>query len=301
MNNYDVKKPIYEFLLWNNCQNHCEFCHMKANRRWHPGKFPDDNGKLKSITLVKQFIDSGAMPEGSHVLFMGGELFDTRLMPDTRAALLSLSELVASKMLAGELGLFYVITNLIYEDTSLLFAFVDNIANKGMQSRIRFTTSYDIAYRFDSTFTRDMALRNMLAVSARYPEITRTANCVLTDAACAAFANNPELRTEFIDTYGFRLNPVPLIRLDDTMAPARSTVLTTLTKFESADPGFLDTYLASMACDQPRVLYEYNAGTLCGASAITTDCGHSVNYRRVYGDRDTCFMCDCKNLAATYA
>ena len=33
MNQKLIIKPIYEFLVWDNCSNNCQFCHQRNNPR----------------------------------------------------------------------------------------------------------------------------------------------------------------------------------------------------------------------------------------------------------------------------
>ena len=113
--------PIYEFLLWNTCKNNCKFCHQKANKARFPGKFPDDEGKYKSIKLVEHYIKNGNCIDGSNILLMGGELFDTKLSEKTEYAFLQLIDTIVNRMYNQQTFLFYMNSNLIYEDLNLLY------------------------------------------------------------------------------------------------------------------------------------------------------------------------------------
>ena len=48
-----VIKPIYEFILWDNCLNNCKFCWQKQQNT-----FSTDEMRKKSVDLVIDFINS---------------------------------------------------------------------------------------------------------------------------------------------------------------------------------------------------------------------------------------------------
>ena len=64
-------KKIYEFLLWDNCNNNCKFCWQRENPRLY-----DHNTRLIIIDEVIKFIKSDKFEKGSHILVCGGEIFD---------------------------------------------------------------------------------------------------------------------------------------------------------------------------------------------------------------------------------
>lgn len=289
-------QPINEFLLWNSCKNHCKFCHQKANRKKYPGKFPDDEGKLKSLQLVEKFIREGGTAPRSHILFMGGELFDSQMSPATRGAFKHLAQLVASRMLSGDTGLLYLNSNLIYQDTSLLHTILHVFNDKGLGSRVRFTTSYDLAYRYKDRHDRILAERNMREVSRCYPSMPRVANCIITDKACGFLMRYPILLNSFKELCGFELNLIPYIRLHDYMAPTRAEMLSLLLKMDETYPGYIDRYVSNLAVTQERVLWEFDGEKLVYASSKDAPCGHNENFRRVYRGDDRCFICDCLKL-----
>ena len=64
-------KPIYELILWNNCNRNCYFCWQKQqNDDLKHSQMLDSIHK--TIEFVKQIKDN------SHVLLVGGELFDKK-------------------------------------------------------------------------------------------------------------------------------------------------------------------------------------------------------------------------------
>ncbi len=109
-----VIKPIYEFILWDNCSNNCKFCWQKQQN-----SYSTDEMKDRSIDLVKNFICSENFEIGSHVLLVGGEIFDTmdHKICDKIKMLISL---IIGKMIASEIDLFYINTNLLNTNFNLM-------------------------------------------------------------------------------------------------------------------------------------------------------------------------------------
>lgn len=286
--------PIYEFLLWNNCNNNCKFCHQKANREKYPGKFTDDFGKHKSISLVSEFIQAGSIAPGSHFLLMGGELFDTKLSTRTEAAFLHLAIQVKTMMLTGLVGYFYLNSNLLYEDRTLLDKFLAIFKEVDLLKRVLFTTSYDFGpgFRFESKKDRAIAESNMLNISRDYPDMRRTANCILTAEACTFLSNNREYLGYFKQEFGFDINLIPYIRLGEGMAATRSTILSTLMDLDITSPGILERVKTTHTASPVKILWEFDGENLAYVTAKNANCGHSINFTKVYSDSVQCFICD---------
>lgn len=286
-------KPIYEFILWNTCSNNCAFCHQKANKAKYPGKFPTGSDKLVPIQLVRFFLKANPLEEGSHILLMGGELFDTRLEPAVEKELLVLAEEIAKGMWDDKYGFLYVNTNLIYENLTPLFTFLDVFKSYKVSDRIKFTTSFDPAgYRYKSDNDCELAEHNMDMVTKWYPEMSRVANCILTDKAIAYFKEHecPNV------VHGFALHLIPYIILHKEQAVTRKELLDFMVELEKKTPGFLEDYAMQGMCEQPRYIYEFDGKHLKYASSGNSACGHNENFMKVYKDSDACFVCDCEHL-----
>ena len=65
-------KPIFEMLVWDNCKNNCRFCFQRDNPRIF-----NAIQKAQICNKVIEFLDSDQFINGSHVLIVGGEIFDT--------------------------------------------------------------------------------------------------------------------------------------------------------------------------------------------------------------------------------
>lgn len=289
-------KPIYEFLLWNTCKNNCKFCHQKANKLKYPGKFPSDSEKLFPIKLARNFLETHDLEQGSHILLMGGELFDSVLPAETENEFLSLASYIAEGMRQNRYGFMYFNTNLLYEDLTLLKKYLDTF--KGLEDRIKFTTSYDIEYRFKSKEDRALVQKNMMYISAHYPNCVRIANCIMTDKAINYFKehNFIQYHSDFLYDFGFDIHLIPYITLVPEQASSRQDVLKLLVDVEHYQPGFLKQYVIDASYLQTRNLYEFNGTELKYATSKISDCGHYENFRRVYKDSTRCFACDCEQL-----
>lgn len=289
--------PIYEFLLWPNCNNNCKFCHQKnklmhsKNNDYH---LSDNHEKLKSIQLVKDTIKN--IPPQFHVLLMGGELFDNTLPDEVYTSFMSLGLDIKQKMLNNEIQFLYLNSNLIYRDTSLLDTFLDIFCSSNLHDRIKFTTSFDIKYRYKNQNDRYIVRQNMKYMSDRYKYISRVANCIMTASACRFIMRHIDYIEQFENRYGFRLNLIPYITLHSYMTPSRPLLLKLLEKLSQRYPGYIDTYVNNLLVKQPRILLEYKHDTLVSATSSDSICGHNENFRRVYLDDDRCFICDCMKL-----
>ena len=300
--------PIYEFLLWNNCNNNCKFCHQKARKARFPGKFLDAKQQQHSIYLVRDFLVTGQlvgqqeMPAEKkfNLLLMGGELFDNKLTPATEREFFALAEVILVQMLEGKIDHLYVNTNLIYE-MGMLLDFLQLYVNEGLSNRIRFTTSCDVAYRFSSPGALSLMTSNLRKLRAAYPEMPMVANCILTDAACRFLLNTPEYPARFEEAYGTKLNLIPYIVLKNSMAPAREEVHKVLLLLNETYPGYLKQYVEGIDMPQKKLLFEYDSGCYNAATSADAACGHGVNFSNCYRDVTNlkskhCFICDCKAL-----
>ncbi len=301
--------PIYEFLLWNNCNNNCKFCHQKARKARFPGKFLDAKQQAHSIQLVHDFLTTGhlvgqeSMPAEKkfNMLLMGGELFDNRLTPANEKAFYDLADVILVQMMEGRIDHLYVNTNLLYDMDIMLLDFLYRFVSEGLSSRIRFTTSCDVAYRFSSYGAQSLMFNNLRKLRITYPEIPMVANCILTDSAVSFLLNNPEYPVKFEDCYGTRLNLIPYIVLKNSMAPERSEVHKVLLLLNELNPGYLKAYVDGIDMPQKKFLYEYDSGSYHAATSADAACGHGVNFGHCYKSTDdkksgSCFICDCKSL-----
>ena len=150
MNNY---KKVYEFLVWDNCNNNCSFCFQRKNPRIF-------NKSQRKIILdeVINFLNGDKFIKGSHVLICGGEIFDK---PSDFNMLNSFFQKIIDFMKQDIIDLLYINTNLIYKDLTGIFTVLDLIREEHLFDRLKFTTSYDLKGRFKSKSTENLMLNNL--------------------------------------------------------------------------------------------------------------------------------------------
>ena len=293
--------PIYEFILWNNCNNNCTFCHQKHNRKKYPSKFLSNDEKYDSIKAVYSFIEKLNTQKTFHVLLMGGEIFDIGLPSKVKSELFSLGYLIAHYMKRNIIEYLYINSNLIYPDSALVTEFLDIFKEVKLLERIKFTSSYDIAFRFKTEL--DESYHNIFCerLAVQYNEMAKVQNCILTDKACDYINGLDDTKlTEKFFGNSWAFNFIPYIKLNksspDELAPTRKKLLSTLVRINRCVPDFLDRYTENLKAEQPRYIYEYNKGMLEYASSGNAECGHNENFRYVYNDSTDCFICDVLNL-----
>lgn len=310
-------KTIYEFLLWNNCGNNCKFCHQRAHERKIDDKILIPEQQVESLNKCKEFLESDKFIKGSHILLVGGEIFDVKSQI-TKKALIDLLKFVKNKMCVNEIDLLYINTNLLYEDIRLLEWFLALYQANGLIERIKFTTSYDIVGRFNSKDRERLFYRNLKYITDTYPKIHIVVNTVLTNAACERICNDTfgadylleylkeQNKTkltiqDWMDYFRVEINTIPYIKLDCDIAPEMPTknmVFNTLLHVDKVSPGYLNRYADNIALTQKKELFEYNKklNDFIYCSSKLADCGHSVNFQLSFADSDECFPCAIKKL-----
>ena len=280
-------KPIFEFLMWENCRNKCSFCFQQDKNQL------TDEQKAQSMDAVKWFVDCDPRyVKGSHVLLVGGELFDS---PSIFTCLCPFLQFVVSKMVDQTIDLLYVNTNLIYKNMDGLYYLLDLIDQYKLFDRLKFTTSYDIAGRFASSKTKFLMLSNLDALSTKYPDIKIVVNSMLSKQMCEAILSGQYKLHSFMEMHHCDVNLIPYIVYDKELAPTRELVFKALMEADRQVPGYLKRYIANFDLPQAKELYQYRDGRLNYVTCPNNDCGHSENFVR-YSDKGSCFICDLKRL-----
>lgn len=287
-------KPIYELLLWNNCNNNCKFCFMKYHH--HNNKFLDDDNKAISIQKADEILNSSTYKDGSHVLLVGGELFDVKFSKHTESVFFNFLDKVVHYMTIGKIDLLYVNTNLIYKDLDYLYFFLKKIDENNLFERLKFTTSYDIDGRFKNEEDRLLVEHNLKKLVVDFPKIKIVANMILTKGFCEAVLSEKFNVKSFMDTFGVNVNTIPYIILHKDLAATRGQIYRTLLKLDQQMPGYLRSYIDNVAIDQDKWLYEYDGEKFVFMTANNASCGHNENFRMYVPNNDRCFICDMLKL-----
>lgn len=280
-------KKIYEFLLWDNCNNNCKFCFQRKN----PRLFNQKDRKY-ILNQVIEFIHSDKFIKGSHILICGGEIFDK---PSDFCFLNKFFHKIIELMLNDYIDLLYINTNLIYKNIKGLSDFLDIIKDFNLFDRLKFTTSYDIAGRFKSEEDKQLVLDNIKYINITYPNCNIVTNIILTKQACESIINKELSIKSFMNTYNCWVNLIPYIVLDKNLEPTRTQVFKALLTVDNECTGYLDRYIPNMSITQEKLLYMYKNNEFQFCSCPISSCGHSVNFKK-YSSKKTCFCCDLKEI-----
>lgn len=276
-------KPIHEYLLWNNCNNHCDFCIQATQSRLKKEE------QLDSIQLVKTEILS---LNDSHVLIMGGEIFDI-IDKDIQIALTDLFQTIHHKMVQNEIELLYLNTNLLY-DVSYLKNVLD--IYKDMIYRIRFTTSDDFDGRFKGK-SKTRFYKNLIDIRNTYPDLRIVSNTILTNPFCEAVLDGRYSLVQYMEMTGCLVNTIPYIKVvNDDLAPQKELVIKTLKQLDEEVVGYGVDYCQNFLLPQKKILQQYQNRNLVDVSAEYGKCGHCINFKRCFSDTDECFICMLKDM-----
>lgn len=308
-------KKIYEFLLWNNCGNNCTFCHQRNHERRINDKILTPQEQIESLQLCGDFLKT-RFEKGNHILLCGGEIFGLKT-EEVNAELSKLLDQILDHMQKDEIELLYLNTNLLYENTTVLFDFLSKVQEKELFGRLKFTTSYDIVGRFNDT-TEKLFYKNLKKITDTFKDIRIVVNTVLTKGACDVIVSDvfganylvqyckDQNKKEFniknwMDYFRVDINAIPYIILNyenAPEAPTREEVFQTLLHIDKIIPGYLQRYSENIALKQEKLLYEYNKATkdfdFC--SSKMSECGHSVNFKQSFKNCNKCFPCEIQKL-----
>ena len=292
-----TKKKIFEFLVWDNCNNHCRFCFLKDH---NPCKSVLDNtGKADSLRQVLNYLNSPNFEQGSHVLLCGGELFDTVFDAGTSNTFHELITFIINGLLNNSIESLYINTNLIYDPNIALNRFLSYFANAGLLGKLHFTTSFDLVGRYKTQEDKQLFINNVRHIHNRYPTLELIANMVMTKQVCNLICDGNVSIKDLQDDLGVMINLIPYIILHDDLAPTKDLVMATLKAVNVEIPGYIKAHTDRFILDTPRVLLKYHNGTLQEMTTPNSECGHSINFKR-YTKEGSCFICDLQELAKDY-
>ena len=281
-------KRIYEFLVWDNCNNNCQFCWQRENPRLYTKQ-----QREMILDEVINFIKSPDYINGSHILVCGGEVFDK---PSDFEKLSQFFKIIVDYMKEDIIDLLYINTNLIYSNMSGVLDMLQQVDSANMINRVRFTTSYDVLGRFKTESDRQLMLYNLKLISDCYPTIHTVVNIILTKQACNEILNDTLNIRQIMSKYNCWVNLIPYIVLDSKLTASKSLIFRTLNKVNTQCPGYLEKYVPNMCIKQEKWLYMYkdNKFQFCSCEN-SSDCGHSINFKK-YSTDGTCFCCDLEGL-----
>lgn len=280
-------KKIYEFLVWDNCNNNCSFCFQReAPRLFNISK------RKEILEEVINFINSDKFIKGSHILVCGGEIFDK---PSDFCNLSIFFDNIIDFMNQGVIDLLYINTNLIYKDLKGLQYLLNLINKNNLFDRLKFTTSYDLEGRFKTKEVEELMLSNLSWINNNYSECKIVTNVILTDPVCDAVLSNTFNSNDFMNKYKCWINFIPYIVLDSKLMAPRDKIFKALKQINQLCPGYLEKYIPNMSITQEKLLYMYKNDQFVFCSCKVDKCGHSINFKK-YSNKGTCFCCDLKKV-----
>lgn len=280
-------KPIYEFLVWDNCSNNCKFCFQRKN----PRLFNHDERKI-ILNEVINFINSDKFIKNSHILICGGEIFDK---PNDYDILMPFFKKICDLMTNNIIDLLYINTNLIYKDLKPLTDFLNLIKEYKLFNRLKFTSSYDLEGRFRNKDDENIMLNNLLFVKKTFTDCNIVVNTILTKKVCNDILNDSYNIQNFMNTYQCWVNLIPYIVYNENIAATRGEIMSALRKVENQMNGYLKVYINNFDLPQDKLLYIYENNNFEFCSCSHADCGHSINFKK-YSKNESCFICDLKTM-----
>ncbi len=287
-------KPVFEFLVWDNCNNHCDFCFQRENCQ---NLLKEQ--KIKSLHKVDEFLESDKFIKGSHILLVGGEIFDDLSFRDIWQEFF---KRLTYRMFHNDIDLLYINTNLLYQDITLVEDLFKWIEYYSLWERLKFTTSYDLKGRFHTKDREQLFLDNLKKIKDLYPKCNIVVNTILTNETCEQIINDKFNPKAFCDEYKCDINLIPYIVYTKDLSASCSQIVKALCHTDYLMKGYLGRYYHNMNLQQEKYLYKYNSGkdeleyVSCGHS----ECGHSENFKKVL-DKDICYVCMLRELVSSIA
>lgn len=280
--------PIYEFLLWDNCSNNCKFCFQRKS----PRLFSIDFQK-QILNNVLSFINSDKFQVGSHILLVGGEIFDD----SNRKFIIEFFDKICKMMTRNTIELCYLNTNLLYEDLNLLFLVLDVFKQNSLLDRLKFTTSYDLVGRFSTNSKEQLFISNLHTITSNY-NVKVVTNMILSNELCRKIIDQTFSLSRFQQENNTELNLIPYIILDESLATDKNNIMQALTTLKKKDYMIFKSFLFNINIKQPRKMFYFkdckdvidNKLTACECKLL--ECGHSENFKRYTVDKKSCFVCD---------
>ena len=284
-------KKVYEFLVWDNCNNNCQFCWQREKPRIY-----NVEKRKEILNEVLNFIRSDKFEVGSHILVCGGEIFDDVMPFDF---LKDFFFHISCLMYNDVIDLLYLNTNLLTKNIDKVLNILGEFEDKGLLERIRFTTSYDVAGRFRDEESEKLMLQNLDWVRIYYPTMPTVVNMILTKPLCEKLLTEHNFLNDIMSVYKCWVNLIPYIVLDKKLTAPKKMIFQALMQVNEDCPGYLQRYIPNMCILQEKWLYMYKDNEFQFCSCPMSDCGHSVNFKK-YSTTNTCFCCDLQEVFGKY-
>lgn len=184
-----MKSKFIQFELWKDCNNNCPFCFNRGQ--------VVTLSKLKSLSIVKDFINSDRFSECEEFSIIGGEFFDNQLDNDKVNS--SFYDLFHILSVIEKIKKVYITSSLIFDISKHLIPFLGKMKELKILDKIYICTSYDTAYRFHSDKDLELWKQNMLWL--RDHSISTHVQAILTQDFINKVLSNEFKIKEFCNTY----------------------------------------------------------------------------------------------------
>ena len=188
----------------------------------------------------------------------------------------------------------YINTNLIYKNRNNLDYLLYNIVINHLDTRLKFTTSYDIFGRFKNYESEKLFLENLKYIYKYYPKINVVVNAIITKQLVNSDFNWDKFQKDYNIKY---INFIPYIPINDnrSMDVTFKDIVKVLAREKKKHPGLIKFYINDFDLNQDKILYEYHKDKgFIECTAKYAECGHNENFKKVLGDE--CYICKLKDI-----
>ncbi len=278
---------MQEFLLWRNCTNKCDFCWQ--HKLQDPETYLNKSEMLESIDETISRLDE--IDIGDDVLLVGGEILASyhSLVDDKLHELFDKCVKLIKK---DSIRYLYINTNLIYENRKNLIYLLESM--KGLESRLKFTTSFDLYGRFNEK-GKKLFLDNLAFIRDNFPEVNIVVNSIITKQLIESDFNFNEFQEEFKVRY---INFIPYIPVEDDrcMDVDFMDIVKVLAENERRNRGAISFYINDFDMNQNKKLYEFRKSSgYVECTSKYSECGHNENFKKVLDNKE-CFICKLKDV-----
>ena len=281
---------MQEFILWSNCNNHCDFC-------WQCYKH-DKSTILNSGEMLKCLADLDwkldEINDGDDVLLVGGEILNSYSELVDYSLRITITRCI-NMLKNNKIRYLYINTNLLYKDKSNLDYLLYNIIENHLEDRLKFTTSYDIYGRFKDDGARNLFLSNLKYIYKYYPKINIVVNAIITKQLVESDFDWDNFQKEYGIKY---INFIPYIPVKDdrSMDVDFKDILKILIREEKKRPGYINFYINDFDLNQDKVLYEYHKDKgFIECTAKYSECHHNENFKKILNNGE-CYICKLKEI-----
>lgn len=165
---------LIQYELWMDCNHHCPFCYNKNQ--------PNEKDKLGLLERIKDKLRGPEVKEFNTIGLIGGEIFDPDIYgsEEVKESFVDLCSMCMDALVENNMRVFYLATNLLYEDTSVLYRVLEMADKRGIINKICVCTSWDTKYRFKNKEQELLWEKNMLDLHEKYPTLLLHVESILT-------------------------------------------------------------------------------------------------------------------------